>query len=179
MIDFNKRKPSALTSVYNLFHNEFVFFTEKLLEGLDIEPSDLFHDVLIKVWTNSTIIFNTVNGMKAYLYTSIRNSAYNLYEHKRCVDNYARRFKENPNEYLYEVSNSELLSEIYTASKFLPQELAQIFKMLLDGYDIVEIAEKLNKSQSYIYNKRREGILLLTEKFKNNKSYILLIMCGL
>ncbi len=177
ILDFNSRKISALAGIYNLCHNELMYYTHKLVDGLDCGAMDFLHDVLIKIWTNKKIVFEDFKSFKAYVYVAIRNAIFSYISHNKCAESYINKIKDNSDIFRNELSNSELLADIFNDSEQLPEELAKIIKYLISGYDVKEIAKILGKSESYVYTKRGEGISLL--KKKKNHIFILLAISGL
>ncbi len=176
---FNSRNIAALTKVYDICYRDMVYFTGLLLKDLQIEACDLFHDVLLKLWEKRELRFDSIKSLKSYLYVAIRNTIYNHITREKCADRYNMACANQEVDYFSDVAESEILSLLYESIELMPQEMAKIFTLMIEGYDVKDISEKLGRSQSYIYTKKSAGIVFLKQKIKKNNSFIMLLINSL
>lgn len=170
--DFNKRNSKALEEVYTLYHSELHFYAQKLFANYDIDPSDVVHDVFLKMWSNETIKFDELKRLKYYMYASVKNYLVNYLKHQQSVGKYGEHvlnLDRNSDCALFE---TELFSILEEAQHILPSDLCTVLRMIVEGYEMKEIAEAVNCSQSHIYAKRDKAVKLLRRKM-GTKSFFL------
>ena len=165
---FNERKETALSSVYNYYYKEFHYFASKLYIRSEIQPSDVVHDVIIKIWGNKQLRFNSLENIKAYTYRSIKNSFVDYVRHSKSVEKYNMTIIDNAEYYISEIVESEIMSTISEISTILPSEIQEIFKLIVDGWTLKEISIKLNIPLSSVYAKKNQAIEAIKQKLNLN-----------
>lgn len=165
---FNARNDSAFTQIYELFFNEFYLFTKKICLNCDTLPEDVVHDIFLYIWEHKNLRFETEEHLKGYIYLSIRNFYKNYIVKQQRKDKYKSYIALDDDYIVSQMVEVEVVSEVSNAINLLPSECAKVFKMFADGFEIKEIAEALNKSESTIYNQRKMGIEILRKKLSKN-----------
>lgn len=173
---FNQRDTLAFGEVYSILHEELFHFASTLYRDTEIVAGDVIHDLFVNLWQNEKQQFDGMINIRAYLYVSIRNGFKNYITHKKHVDNYKNI--PNDNQFILQVAESSLLSIVDQALTILPKDCAEVLKYYLDGWQIKEIAIKLEKPERTIYNKKSEAISILRNKISKDKLYFLLTFMG-
>lgn len=173
---FNSRDNSAFEQVYRLLYDELYHFTAKIYHDTDIIPSDIIHDIFIKIWELKERKFENINNVKAYIFIAIKNQFRNHIDHQKSVDKYNDNYKLDRYNFISEIAETEALSTINQAINILPRECARVFKLHLDGWQVKDIAIKLGKSERTVYIQKQEAISLLKKKLSKHLLGTLLLL---
>ncbi len=172
--DFNGRDRYAFGKVYMLFYSELHHFAVKIHQNTEIVANDVLHDIFVNIWQNDKLVFAKLENIKAYVYISIRNQYRNYLIHKKSVDKYRHNISTDEHLFVAEIAESEVYSIINQALDLLPEDCATVFKNLLEGWSIKEIAQKLNKPERTVYSKKAEAVAILKRKLSKKHLFILL-----
>ncbi len=171
---FNSGETWAIEQIFRLYNKRLSYFAYSILKDSEA-AEDMVQDVFVKLCTSS-ITFDSVNKLSAYLYTSVRNSSLNFIKHRAYTDNEAddeiRQISEDS--LLDNIAESEVLSILLMTIDTLPTECARIMKLLCKGYSSAEIAIKLGLAPSSVRAQKARGLKLLKERLPEN-IYILFI----
>lgn len=174
---FNSRDKSAWEEVYKTLYIESVFYAKRLYANTNIEARDVVQDLFAKMWETKTLKFEGYINIKAYLFVSIRNSFLDYITHTKYIDKYKHDVLKEKENFVSEIIETETLVYLKKiAEEILPEEIAKVFKMILEGYEVKEIAVRLGKTQSTVYIQRQDAINILRKKIPFNKTFILLII---
>lgn len=165
---FNCRDRSAFGQVYSMYYNELYYYTSNLYKNSSVDACDIIQDVFVKIWQSPKRKFDKLEGIKAYLYVSIKNSYKNFYVHNKLTHKFNRTLAEDDDLFIVQAVESEIFSVVPNLLNILPQECAKSFKMFIEGWEINEIAEELGKKRSTIYNQRQEAISILKKYMKKS-----------
>lgn len=171
---FNSRDEVALGEVYKRYYRELIFFTKRLYWDTNIEARDVVHDVLLKIWESKEIQFKKLDNIKAYIYVSVKNNFLDYLIHNKRVDKFNQSLIADSDNFVSQIVLSEALSSLAEIKDFIPADTAEIFRLMIDGWSIKEIASTMRLSPSSIYTKKNEAIKILKKKFPNKILYILL-----
>lgn len=169
---FNSRESDAFGEIYGLFYRELHYYTAILYRKTEIDAGDVLQDIFSNIWVNGNIQFGSLDGIKAYLYQSIRNAFNNHIAKKTVISKYENELRNNEDYAMVSIIESETYSLLEATMGGLPKDCAEIFRLIFDGWSVEEIAEKLGKQKQTIYNKKHQTISLLKEKI--SKEYRLL-----
>lgn len=75
--------------------------------------------------------------------------------------------------FVIQVAESEILSIISQAVELLPEECSKVFQLHLEGWEVQDIALKLDKSESTVYKQRTRALNILKSKMYNQLVVIL------
>lgn len=164
---FNKRDEKSYEYVYNLFYDELYYFASRLYVRTEVVPADVIQDVFLSIWGNKDTKFQSIENIKNYLFLSLRNRYIKYWEHKKHVDKYAYSISNDSDYFTSEMIEVEVISKLSLMINTLPSECAKVFRLYLEGYDTKDIADKLGKAPSTIYNQRKEAISIIRKKFPN------------
>lgn len=114
------------------------------------EANDFAQDIFVKIWIGRESV-SKVNFFKAYLFSMVRNTIYNHFEHVLVRENYVSKIQELP---LYsnllesELYAKELSLMIDLAIEKMPEQRRKIFTMSRkEGFSNEEISIRLNISK--------------------------------
>lgn len=158
---FNNRDRIAFGQVYTMYYTELYYYTSNLYQNSTIEACDIIQDVFVNIWQSNKLKFDKLEGIKAYLFVSIKNSYRNYYVHNKLTNKINHALAEDDDLFIIQAVESEVFSIVPNLLSMLPQECARSFKMFIEGWDIKDIAEILGKKKSTIYNQRHEAIGIL------------------
>ncbi len=74
--------------------------------------------------------------------------------------------------YMIQIAESEVYSWVSEAINLLPSDCAESFRMFIEGYDIKEIAKKLDKPLSTIYSQRTKAISIIKNSNYKDKLFL-------
>lgn len=168
---FNLRDNYAFTEVYSMYYDTIHMFANKLFYNTEVDVTDLIQDIFIALWEHKSTKFETLAHIKSYLYLSVKNHFRNYIKHKRHVNKYNIDMLKDDDYYVAEMVEVEVSSRLSDMLGVLPSECSRVLKMYLEGLDIKDIAQRLGKSQSTIYNQKQAAITILKKKFGDNPIY--------
>ncbi len=169
--DFNNKEVDAFSTIYSLMYRELNLYAKSLFRGVGVGSEDIVHDVFVKLW-GSKKQFNSIKGIKAYLYISIKNSFLNQLDHTQIAEKYSKSTTTTSNGEL-EIIENEFFSLIDYSLGLLPDNLAAILQLFLEGYSPSEISERLGKPIQTVYNRKNEAIKILKKKIPMDKLLII------
>lgn len=171
---FNNRESIAFGEVYSLFYRELSVYVASLYRDVTMPPEDVVHDVFINLWLSS-MKFEQLINLKAYIYVSIKNGFKNYLAHTTHVVKYTKQMSVDE-DFGIDVMESELYSFVDESLKILPKSYAVVIDLYLKGWKLGEIAETLTKSEQYVYNTKNKAIAILRKKLDKDKLFIINIL---
>jgi RNA polymerase sigma-70 factor (ECF subfamily) len=172
---FNNRESQGFGEVYLFFHDDLHCFANKFFQGTDIAPDDVIQDIFIHIWEKRNTVFDSLKGIKSYLYVSIRNQYLKHIEHLKRVDEYQQMLL-SEDRLVALVAENEIFSYLSASADLLSEECAKVFKLCLEGWEIKEIADKLGKSESTVYKQKNEAIVVLRKKLPKDKLFFIMLL---
>lgn len=174
---FNRRETGAFGELYTCLYDHLFYFTTDMCRGSDLSPDDVIHDVFIKIWVSSDVQFTSVEGVKAYIFTSIRNYFLNYMLRKKREQRY-RMAVADDDRMIVQVVDSGVRAYINQAVDTLPAECAEVLRYHLEGWYTKEIAERMNLSERTVYNRKNEAIDLLRSRLDKETLAIIALICS-
>lgn len=172
---FNGREEPAFTEIYNLYYYEFFHFANRLFCDTVEYSEDVVQEVFINLWKNKSQNFDSLNGLKLYIYVCIKNRFRDYIKHKKHEEKY-RKVVYCEDYFTVQIAESEVYSIIAESVHLLPEECATVFRLHLDGWEVKEIAQRLGKTESTVYKQKSRAIEILKNKLSKDQLSILLIM---
>lgn len=166
---FNIRDSEAYGKVYLMFYDPLYLFTTRIFQNTDAVAGDVIHDIFISIWERKDLKFNTLDHIKGYLYLSVRNKFKAYLSHRKHVDKFAQVAALDEEYSVAYIIESETIALLNDAIALLPTECAKVLRLFIEGWEIKEIADTLNKSQSTVYNQKNEAVAILKKKFSLKK----------
>lgn len=173
---FNNRDSIAFGEVYTLYHNELSIYTASLYREMNVMSEDVIQDVFVNLWL-STVKFEMLINVKAYIYVSIKNSFRNYLRNNSYAEKYSEQVKLD-HDFEVDVMESEMYSFVDELTNILPKSYAEVIDLYLKGWKSGEIAEKLIKTEQNIYNIKTRAITVLRKKLDKDKLFIVNILLG-
>lgn len=172
---FNNRDCGAFSELYSVLYKELYYFSNSLYRNTNIETEDVIQDAFFNIWDDRKRKFTSLSHLRAFLFVVIRNSYKRHYNHAKIVNKATNTLLEDDDYMIYRAAEAEIFSIVPQALNLLPTECARSLSLLLEGYDIKEVAQMLGKKTSTIYNQRKESLSILRRKMKNDSLYFLLL----
>ncbi len=173
---FNMKESGAWELLYSMLYRELYYYSSTLYSKLNIDPDDAIQDAFVDVWCSDDIQFSSVEKLRNYLYVIIKHKFINQYNRAVRKNKIDKEIKFDSDFFIVQAVEGELYSILPEALSLLPEECARTFKLFLEGFEIGEIAEMLNKKQSTIYNQRKQAISILKRKLDKDKFFTILIL---
>ena len=174
----------AFDHVYGLYYKPLCYFAEKIM-GSPVIAEDMASESFIKLLQKKPT-FDSLNQLKSFLYTSTRNSCYDLLRMKKRHDHSHAEIRYLASEPQEEIENriiqAEVLNAIYTAIEQLPERYKNVVRMaLVAGMNNDEIASETGMANQTVRNHKSEGLKLLRLVIYQNKdlSSVVLVICML
>ncbi len=148
---------------------------------LSCSPTDaeeIVQDIFFKIWINRKKL-TVHSSIKTYLFTSVRNSVYNLHKHEKVKNKYieyekAENINVESNDSLF---HEEVINKINQTIDKLPDKRKQVFKLSkIEGLKYKEIAERLNISVKTVENHMGEALKFLRKNLNKSELIIIIIM---
>ena len=156
----NIKEETAFHDLFLKFRNYLVLFAMRRVDQLDA-AEDIVQETFITVWENKKI-YNSYQGLKAYLYELVQNKCTNYLKHKQVEDKYVSYVKTTGEE-----TEEEIYRELYMAVRELPEKCQKVFELHLEGKKNDEIAEILGISVLTVKSHKQNAIHILKEKMGN------------
>lgn len=162
-----KGDQKSFEKLYNDLYPSLVLFAKKYVHD-DSLSEDIVQEVLISLWNNASKI-NIHTSIKAYLYTSVRNSAINYLEKKAVQEKRFEKYIDHSCDIEdYErFITQDVYHQIHNAIKSLPQKSREVIIMSLNGMSLSDIQEELNVSINTVKTNKRRAYQMLRKKMKN------------
>lgn len=171
---FNKRDKLAFGEVYVIAFDEINSFACHLFYSTNVDVKDLIQDLFLAIWNNRSLKFTSIVHLKNYLYLCVKNRYKDYLRHDKYIDNYRKKVLSNDDYLLSYSIESSVLNTLNEAAEMLPERCAEVLKLYLEGWNINEIALKIGKSRSSVYDIRSETIELLKKTIKGKQFSILI-----
>lgn len=174
---FSEGEPAALGELSDMFSPALLGFATRLLS----EPflaRDIVQDVYIKLWEKRTEAFDSLEGVKKYLFVATRNACFNQNEKYRVRNGQATVGTDtDADEAMRKLILSEYMGLIYQIISAMPEKLQQVFYLSFeDGLSPEEIAERLEIPKQTIKNRKVEVYKVLREGLKHYKVAIPMLL---
>lgn len=162
--------------VFNQYFNSLVLFADRYLKERE-ECESLVQDTFLALWENR-LEFPDEISIKAYLYTTVRNKAFNVLKHRKVEQEYMNDVLQEEDSELYymkSVIEEETRRLIFSAIDSLPEHARKVCLLNLEGLDNQEIANELKISLNTVKFHKKNAYQLLRDKLKD-KFYLLFLV---
>lgn len=162
--------------VFNQYFNSPVLFADRYLKERE-ECESLVQDTFLALWENKSEFPDEIS-VKAYLYTTVRNKAFNVLKHRKVEREYVHDVLQEEDSELYymkSVIEEESRRLIFSAIDSLPEHARKVCLLHLEGMDNQEIADELKISLNTVKFHKKNAYQLLRDKLKD-KFYLLYLV---
>jgi len=160
----------AFEGLFKSHFADLCMYATRFVDEIE-NAEEIVQDIFFNLWTNRTKL-NINTSIKAYLYTSVRNTCLNLIKHKKVESKYREYFsRQLQQDELQEedwMRGDELHDKITDTIEKLPPERKKVFIMSrFENLKYKEIAEELNISIKTVENQMGKALQFLREELKD------------
>lgn len=161
--------------LFDDFYVPLCIFGERYVEDAEC-AADLVQDCFTRLWQKRKD-FEYLHQLKAFLYTSVRNSALNELNHRKVKSDYSRKILEKSEETFFRdhVIEEESFRLLKQAIEKLPPQTRNIMLLALEGKENSEIAKTLSISTGTVHTHKKIAYKRLREELKEYFYLILLL----
>lgn len=172
-----KRNDLSFKDFFDGFYPALVVFAEKFVTEREV-AEDLAQEAFIKVYESDTI-FEELDNVKAYLYTTVRNKSINKLRHDKIVDLHKNKTQSDNSSEAYFMDaliEQEAYRILYQAVESLPKQSRKIIKLGMKGFTNPEIAKELNISVNTVKTLKLKSYRTLRILLKDHKLALLVFL---
>lgn len=175
----SKRDPMALQELIHLYFPILCQFAERFLPDSAL-AKDIVQETFINFW-NAKGSFETLPGLKGFLYTATRNGCLNLLRsierrENRHLEAYGR-MPATTEPIHTELVYAESIALIYQIVRTLSPAMQEIFFLSYEeGLTVSEIAARLNMNLKTVKNHKYKVLLLLRARLGNRGGSLLVLL---
>ncbi len=152
----NAGDKKAFAQVFDEFFNALCAFSYKyILDQSEVE--DIIQDVFIAFWKRNKD-FDSINAVKAFLYTSARNKCLNYLKHQIVLKKHQSALiyeLESEQFFTNHIIEEEAFNQLYSEIRRLPESAQNIMILALKGLKNNEIAAELNISVNTVKTQKK------------------------
>lgn len=166
----------AFKQLFESYYAPLVLFAETYIKDTE-QAKDIIQDILLKL-TDKKEVFLTIENLKSYLYTTVRNSCIRQLNHEKVKGKYASHVlhtSERDEKFWNKVLEEETYRYLYQSIEKLPPQTQRVYKLALDGLKNQEIADELNISIETVKTHKQTGKRLLKEHMKDLMCFLWLL----
>lgn len=145
LIELGNGEKIDLKNFFDVYYPELTSFASRYIMNLNV-CEDIVQDVFVVFWQKQKN-FPNLYAVKAFFYTSVRNSCLDYLKHSRVEEKYRIKSRMESNDqdsFLEEVIRKEAYSEIYREIDKLPEMGKKVLLLALRENSNEEIAQILN-----------------------------------
>lgn len=171
--------PSALETIIRSYHAVLCRFAEKMLPDASL-AKDVTQECFIKLW-RSDRTFDSLKGLKAWLYTITRNGCLDLIRSRSRLDSRHRDATANEEDagqpVIADIIRAESVALIYQAVKAMPEKMRQIFLLSYrEGMTVSEISAHLGMNLKAVKKQKYKALVALRGRFAKNREPLLTVL---
>lgn len=155
------------------------YFAWEMVRDTEV-AEDLVQDAFIAYLNNKSKVSSDPMAVRSFLYTTIRNAAYNLNRKSKTVQKYIGRQsldEMDSIDYEHKVIRAEFMGEVARIVEGLPDSCQNIFKLsYLDGLSNQEIADHLEISVNTIKTQKQRALRVLRQKIHPQYFFFVLLL---
>jgi RNA polymerase sigma-70 factor (family 1) len=173
---FSVGDPTALETLIRSYYPVLCRFAEKFLPDASL-AKDVAQESFIKLWKSGKS-FDSMQALKAYLYTITRNGCLDLIRNRSRLDNRhqqaAADIEEATEPVLTEIIRAESVALIYQAVKAMPVKMQQVFLLSYrEGMTVSEIATQLGMNLKAVKKQKYKALVALRGRFAKRREPLL------
>ncbi|NML22487.1 RNA polymerase sigma-70 factor [Pseudoflavitalea sp. G-6-1-2] len=155
---------AAFAAIYQRYHLRLFLFAFKKLGNRE-EAKDVVQEVFTKLW-NRHADYNISTSLSSYLFTAVRNAAFDLFTHKKIeakyIDSLQHFLDKDPVATDHLVRAREMSLQIEKEIAALPPRMREVFELSRKEHlSHLDIAEKLQISESTVTGQIKKALRIL------------------
>lgn len=154
---------TAFDSLMERYYVPLYVFASRILNK-DPIAEDVVQDVFVGLWVNRKK-FDQVRSVRNYLYTTVRNSCFDIIKQSRRLEKYRGHNSVNEDGMTADYQAIELIRHLWDGVGVLPARVGEVIKLSLEGLRQDEIAEKMNIALPTVKILKAKGIKKLKNLF--------------
>lgn len=161
----SKGEDKAYEQLFKYYYTPLVLFADSYLNDRE-QSKDSVQDIFLKLVDNKEI-FASIDKLKAYLYSSVKNKCLKYIRHEKVKDKYSHHIlhTEQDDDYYWErVLEEEIYRQLIQAVEELPRQTRNVYKLSLKGFRNQDIAEELDISVETVKSHKKTGKQMLKAK---------------
>ncbi len=165
-----------LKDFFDVYYPELTSFASRYISNLSA-CEDIVQEIFISFWEKKKT-FSNIIAVKAFFYTSIKNSCLDFIKHSKIEDRYRiqNHMEDEVSEsFLEEVIRKEAYSEIYKEINKLPEMGKKVLLLGLRGNSNEEIAIALNIAVNTVKTHKARAYKVLRKNL--NGLFLLFLIC--
>jgi len=174
-----KGDQKAFDKIFTHFYAPLCFFANSILNDQET-TEDVVQEVMLKFW-DRRLSFDVPESLKSFLYTSVRNTCFNLLdkgkvkkkheEYTNATDNFLEH------NILQTIIRVETVRQIAAMLHTLPEQCRKVILMTYqDELKPKEIADQLGITVSTVNNQKKRGLSLLRERMSGQDFSIAMLL---
>ncbi len=165
-VEIDIKELKVFKQLFEDFYAPLCVFAQRYVEDRE-EAADIVQECFVKVWQKKED-FRYLHQLKAFLYTSVRNGALNVLEHRRVKAGYRDKFLEKSEEsfFLDQVVEEETYRILRRHIEELPEQTRKVMLLALEGNSNAEIAELLAMADGTVHTHKKMAYKRLRKVLK-------------
>lgn len=157
----------AYRKFFEEYYQILCVFAGKYLKDHD-HAEDIVHDVILELYSRKQS-FPTLEALKSWLFSAIKNRCLNDLRHLRAGDRYAREMQAGKRQefFLENIIEEETYFLLRQAIRQLDSPLRRIYELTLQGKSNEEIARALDLTLDSVKSYKKRGKQVLKEMLKD------------
>lgn len=167
ILRFTAGQEKAFRTLYEKYAPSLRFFAARYVdEGAMVD--DVVQDVFVCLWEKRAD-FTTEFALRAFLYTSVKNSCLNLIRHRGVKDRYAEVMlrEEQYESFLDHILEAEVFEMLLGVFNELSPACREVYRLSLEGKKHEEIAEMLGISVNTVKKHKNNANRYMRERMKH------------
>ena len=169
---------TAFEAIYQRYHIRLFLYACKKL-GNQEEAKDIVQEVFTRLWNRRTAC-NIDTSLSSYLFTSVRNAAFDCFAHKKIEERYIISLQnfldKDPVATDHLLRTREMSQQIEKEIAALPPRMRQVFELSRKEHlSHMDIAEKLQISESTVTGQIKKALRILRLRLGSLFIFLLLI----
>lgn len=162
--------------LYEHYYNQLVLWADTILKDMD-QAEDVVQDLFVRLWEKNICDALMSEGVKSYLYTSVRNIALRRLKNRAVLETFpdislAERVWEDQ-----EQSHSEVIEQMLSEIKKLPPRSREVVECVhLKDMKYAEVAEQMGISVSTVKTLLVRSIKVLRHRVSNSSLLLFLLL---
>lgn len=172
--EFRKGNVEAFEKIFHQLYSRLCSYSLNYTKD-NATAEEVVGDSFLVVW-NRREKFSDINGVKSYLYATVRNASLDHLKKNGEVIPIDIETPDSTKNMEFRMIEEETHSMLYQALDTLPGKCRKVFEMsCLDNVKYQDIADEMQISLNTVKSQRARAIQLLKDQFKDQRFYTLLL----